>query len=58
MIANSRAVGTKRKEAQKMAQWALNQTSVLTARRSTIENNEELIDALEGAFANLDVKSI
>uniref|UniRef100_A0A1A9W598 ER membrane protein complex subunit 2 n=1 Tax=Glossina brevipalpis TaxID=37001 RepID=A0A1A9W598_9MUSC len=58
MVANSRALGTKRKEAQKMAQWALNQANTLTAKRSTIENNEELIDALEGAFANLEIKSM
>ncbi|KAI8119674.1 hypothetical protein FF38_01963 [Lucilia cuprina] len=56
-IANSRALGSKRKEALKMAQWALEQANHRTSKLSKIENNEKLISSLESAFGNLEIKS-
>ncbi|KAM7364035.1 ER membrane protein complex subunit 2-like isoform 1-T2 [Cochliomyia hominivorax] len=56
-IANSRALGSKRKEALKMAQWALDLANKRTSKLSKIENNDKLILSLESAFANLEIKS-
>lgn len=56
-IANSRALGSKRKEALKVAQWALDQANKKTSKLSKIENNEKLISSLESAFGNLEIKS-
>ncbi|XP_005182078.1 ER membrane protein complex subunit 2 [Musca domestica] len=56
-IANSRALGSKRKEAYKMAQWALDQANKLTSSVSKIENNDKLIASLESAFGHLEIKS-
>ncbi|XP_037806219.1 ER membrane protein complex subunit 2-like [Lucilia sericata] len=56
-IANSRALGSKRKEALKMAQWALEQANQRTSKLSKIENNDKLILSLESAFGNLEIKS-
>lgn len=56
-IANSRALGSKRKEAQKLAQWALVQINLRTTTASKNEKNDKLITALENAFNSLDVKS-
>ena len=55
-IANSRALVSKRKESQKMAQWALEQTSLRTTQLSKIADNDKLIANLEGAFGSLDIK--
>lgn len=56
-IANSRAVVSKRKDAQKMAQWALEQATKKTTQTSKITNNDKYIAALESAFGSMDVKS-
>lgn len=50
-------MGSKRKEALKMAQWALEQANKRTSKLSTIEDNDKLISSLESAFGNLEVKS-
>ncbi|ALC47888.1 CG17556, partial [Drosophila busckii] len=56
-LANSRAVSSKRKESQKLAQWALDQATAETSSRSTIKNNDKWISSLDSAFGNLDIKS-
>ncbi|XP_013100373.1 ER membrane protein complex subunit 2 [Stomoxys calcitrans] len=56
-IANSRALGSKRKEAYKMAQWSLEQANKLTSQVSKIENNDKIIASLESAFGHLEIKS-
>lgn len=56
-IANSRALGSKRKEALKVAQWALEQANKRTSKLSKIENNDKLVSSLESAFGNLEIKS-
>ncbi|XP_030375853.1 ER membrane protein complex subunit 2-like [Scaptodrosophila lebanonensis] len=56
-VANSRAAVSKRKEAQKLAQWALEQVAALTASNSPIKNNDKLIASLDAAFGNLEIKA-
>ncbi|KAI8045418.1 ER membrane protein complex subunit 2 [Drosophila gunungcola] len=56
-LANSRAVSSKRKELQKLGQWALEQVSEHTTKQSTIKNNDKLILSLEAALGNLEIKS-
>ncbi|EDW85169.1 uncharacterized protein Dwil_GK12757 [Drosophila willistoni] len=56
-LANSRAVSSKRKESQKLAQWALEQVSAHTVKLSPIEHNDKLIATLDNAFGSLDIKA-
>ncbi|XP_004524327.1 ER membrane protein complex subunit 2 [Ceratitis capitata] len=56
-IANSRALGSKRKEAQKMAHWALETAALRTTKSSKINSNDKLISSLESTLASLDIKS-
>ncbi|KAH8382230.1 hypothetical protein KR009_002512 [Drosophila setifemur] len=56
-LANSRAVSSKRKELQKLAQWALEQVTEHTIKQSAIKNNDKLILSLEAALGNLEIKS-
>ncbi|XP_036342306.1 ER membrane protein complex subunit 2-A-like [Rhagoletis pomonella] len=56
-IANSRAVVSKRREAQKMAQWALENATMRTTKSSKISSNDKLISVLESALGGLDIKS-
>lgn len=56
-LANSKAVSLKRKESQKLAQWALEQAMEHTARHSSIDNNDKWIASLDSAFGNLEIKS-
>lgn len=55
-ISNSKASVNKRKEVQKVAQWALTQISSITNKNSKIKNQKH-IGALESAFGNLEIKS-
>ncbi|XP_018784442.1 PREDICTED: ER membrane protein complex subunit 2-like [Bactrocera latifrons] len=56
-ITNSRALGSKRKEAQKMAQWALESAGVRTITSSKIPSNDKLVSSLECALGSLDIRS-
>ncbi|KAL7744341.1 hypothetical protein ACLKA6_001733 [Drosophila palustris] len=56
-LANSKTVSSKRKESQKLAQWALEQASAHTANHSSIKNNEKWIASLDSAFGALEIKS-
>ncbi|XP_053970071.1 ER membrane protein complex subunit 2-like [Anastrepha obliqua] len=56
-VANSRALVSKRKEAQKMAQWALENATMRTTKSSKISSNDKLISVLESTMASLDIKS-
>lgn len=56
-LANSRAGSSKRKESQKVAQWALEQAAAHTASQSTINNNDKWIASLDSAFGALEIKS-
>ncbi|XP_039968700.1 ER membrane protein complex subunit 2-like isoform X2 [Bactrocera tryoni] len=56
-ITNSRALGSKRKEAQKMGQWALESAGVRTITSSKIPSNDKLVSSLECALGSLDIKS-
>lgn len=55
-ISNSKATVNKRKEVQKVAQWALSQISSKTNKNPKIKNQKH-IAALENAFGNLEIKS-
>lgn len=61
-IASSKAQLNKRKEAQKLASWALSKISQITnekpskSSKSTKDSNHDDIAALELAFGNLDAK--
>jgi len=57
-IVNSKALPSKRKEAQKTGYWALEQAKTRTLQLSRIENNDKQISSLETAFGSLDIKSI
>lgn len=48
---------SKRKEAQKLAQWALQQVTLRTTKTSKVAFNEKYITSLENAFGSLDIKS-
>ncbi|XP_014098139.1 ER membrane protein complex subunit 2 isoform X1 [Bactrocera oleae] len=56
-ITNSRVLGSKRKEAQKIAQWALESAGVRTITSSKISSNDKLVSSLECALGSLDIKS-
>lgn len=56
-IANSKVLGSKRKEAQKLAQWAMSQIHQRTMIASRNEEIDKLIAALENSFNSLDIKS-
>ncbi|XP_037945613.1 ER membrane protein complex subunit 2-like [Teleopsis dalmanni] len=56
-ISNSRVLGSKRKEAQKIGQWALEKATARTEEHSTIKKNAKLIAALDTALGNLEIKS-
>lgn len=53
-VANSKAAAVKRKDAQKVAQWALEQATQRITKYSKIENVDKLIAALD----SLDLKSL
>ncbi|XP_055379750.1 ER membrane protein complex subunit 2 [Condylostylus longicornis] len=56
-IANSKAVISKRKEAQKLGQWALNQATEITNFKSKLCNQEKILASLTNAFGSMDIKS-
>uniref|UniRef100_A0A6B2EID9 ER membrane protein complex subunit 2 n=1 Tax=Phlebotomus kandelakii TaxID=1109342 RepID=A0A6B2EID9_9DIPT len=56
-ISNSKATLSKRKEAQKLGQWALAQVTEKTKKKSKNEKSSKYIQALDQAFGNLDLKS-
>uniref|UniRef100_A0A0K8TQ66 ER membrane protein complex subunit 2 n=1 Tax=Tabanus bromius TaxID=304241 RepID=A0A0K8TQ66_TABBR len=56
-ISNSKAVVSKRKEAQKLGQWALSQAAAKVPKKSKTPKYEKYVAALEVAFGNLDLKS-
>lgn len=59
-IASSKAQVTKRKEAQKLAQWTLTKISEITNRKSSDKSLKSTkideLAALESAFGSLDAK--
>lgn len=59
-IINSKATLAKRKEAQKLSQWAIKKIEALTAGGGGDTNNKKGqssgISALENAFGGLDIK--
>ncbi|XP_055697873.1 ER membrane protein complex subunit 2-like [Phlebotomus papatasi] len=56
-ISNSKATLSKRKDAQKLGQWALSQITEKTRKKSKNEKCSKYIEALDQAFGNLDLKS-
>lgn len=54
-LANSKLAANKKKEAQKTAQWALKEATVLTKQHSKIPQNDKFVTSLENAFGNLDL---
>ncbi|GAB0096541.1 ER membrane protein complex subunit 2 [Sergentomyia squamirostris] len=56
-ISNSKATLSKRKEAQKLGQWALSQITEKTKKKSKDDKSSKYIQALDQAFGNLDLKS-
>lgn len=57
-IAISKAQVVKRKEAQKLASWALQKiTEITKSKKNSKAKSSNGIEALEAAFGNLDVKS-
>lgn len=56
-IINSKASVNKRKDAQKLATYALTEIQAKSALGDEKTKNEKYIGALENAFGNLDLKS-
>uniref|UniRef100_A0A1B0CR55 ER membrane protein complex subunit 2 n=1 Tax=Lutzomyia longipalpis TaxID=7200 RepID=A0A1B0CR55_LUTLO len=56
-ISNSKATLSKRKEAQKLGQWALSQITEKTRKKSKNDKSDKYIQALDQAFGNMDLKS-
>jgi tetratricopeptide (TPR) repeat protein len=56
-IALSKAQIAKRKEAQKLASWALQKISEITEKSKGKSSNLSGVSALEAAFGNLDIKT-
>ncbi|KAL7022507.1 hypothetical protein ACKWTF_012274 [Chironomus riparius] len=56
-IALSKAQIAKRKEAQKLASWALQKISEITEKSTGKSSNLTGVSALEAAFGNLDIKT-
>jgi len=56
-IANSKALISKKKEAQKLGQWALSQATEITDLKSKLTNKDKILAALTNAFGTMDIKS-